>query len=139
MPENQNPQQRVENAPKIDNGHIDEAPQSKQFVNTDELYSVDEAYKREAEASAELSANEFNRPIQSEEQETEMKSDVNTAYGWAGLVIALASFFIWPLLMAIGGIVLGFISKRQGADTLGNAAIVTAIVSIIISLIFIPL
>ncbi|WP_058307432.1 DUF4190 domain-containing protein [Gracilibacillus massiliensis] len=130
-------EQHVENAPKIDNGHIDEAPQTKQFVATDELYAVDEAYKREAETSAELSANDFNRPIESAEQETEMQSQVNTAWGWAGLVLALASFFIWPLIMAVSGIVLGFVSKKQGADTLGNAAIVTAIVSILISLIFI--
>lgn len=40
--------------------------------------------------------------------------------------------------MAIGGIILGFISKKQGADTLGNAAIVTAVVSILLSLIFMP-
>ncbi|MGN8645496.1 DUF4190 domain-containing protein [Gracilibacillus sp. HCP3S3_G5_1] len=138
MPEHQD-ERRVENAPNIDNGRIDEEPQSKQFVATDEMYSVDEAYKREEETSAELSANEFNRPIDSEEQETEMQSDVNTAWGWAGLVLALASFFVWPLMLAIGGIVLGIVSRQQGAATLGNAAIVTAIISILISLIFIPL
>ncbi|UOQ47434.1 DUF4190 domain-containing protein [Gracilibacillus caseinilyticus] len=137
MPNHQD-EQHVENAPKIDNGHIDESPQSKQFVATDELYAVDEAYKREAETSAELSASEFNRPVASDEQETEMQTNVNPVYGWIGLIAAIASFFVWPLIMAIGAIVLGFISKKQGADTLGNSAIAIGIISIILSMILIP-
>ncbi|MDX8045970.1 DUF4190 domain-containing protein [Gracilibacillus sp. S3-1-1] len=138
MTEHQN-NKNIEDAPKIDNGQIDETPQTKQFASIDELYAADEAYKREAETSAELSANEFNRPIEADEQETEMKSSVNTAWGWAGLVLALASFFVWPLILAIGGIVLGFISRQQGANTLGNAAIAVSVISILVSLIFIPL
>ncbi|WP_163539615.1 DUF4190 domain-containing protein [Gracilibacillus sp. YIM 98692] len=125
----------IEDNPKYESNKGD----SNQFVSTDELYALDEAYRREAETSQELSAGEFNQPIESTEQESEMKSDVNTAFGWAGLILAIASFFIWPLIMAIGGIILGFVSRRQGAETLGNAAIVVAIISLLISLIFIPM
>lgn len=89
MPDHQK-EHHVENAPKIDNGRIDESPDTEQFVTTDELYAVDEAYKREAETSAELSANDFNRPIEADDQETEMQTSVNTAWGWTGLVLALA-------------------------------------------------
>ncbi|KAB8128614.1 DUF4190 domain-containing protein [Gracilibacillus oryzae] len=126
--------------------HIEDAPEydqndhnTKQFAPTDELYAVDEAYKRDAETAQELTANEFNRPIDNHEQGTQMQSNVNTMFGWVGLILAIASFFMWPLLMAVGGLIFGFISKKQGADTLGNAAIVISVISIIVSLILIPL
>ncbi len=112
--------------------------QSKQFAETDELYAANKDYSREAEASQELTANEFNRAVETE-QGTSMQTDVNTVYGWIGLILSIASFFVWPLLMAIGGIVLGFISKKKGADTLGNSAIVISIISLLLSLIFVPL
>ncbi|ENH97487.1 hypothetical protein J416_05733 [Gracilibacillus halophilus YIM-C55.5] len=110
-----------------------------QFVETDEMYSVDRVHKRQPEVSEELSANDFNQPIESDEQETQMQKDVNTVYGWAGLIVAIVSFFIWPLVMSIGGIVLGMISKSQGADTLGNAAIIVSAISLVLSLILIPM
>lgn len=76
--------------------------QSKQFAETDELYAANKDYSREAEASQELTANEFNRAVETE-QGTSMQTDVNTVYGWIGLILSIASFFVWPLLMAIGG------------------------------------
>ncbi|MFC4404201.1 DUF4190 domain-containing protein [Gracilibacillus xinjiangensis] len=132
---NKNDPNNVEDAPIYDHNDHD----TKQFETTDELYAVDEAYKREAETSQELTANEFNRPINNGEQGTQMQSNVNSMFGWVGLILAIASFFVWPLLMAVGGLIFGFISKKQGADTLGNAAIVISVISLIVSLILIPL
>ncbi|MFC4388513.1 DUF4190 domain-containing protein [Gracilibacillus marinus] len=129
---------RVEDAPKYDLENQEDIT-TKQFASTDELYALDEAYKRDSEVAQELTANEFNRPIEDSEQGTEMQSSVNTTFGWIGLVLAIASFFVWPLIMAIGGLIFGFISKKQGADTLGNAAIVVSIISLLVSIIMIPL
>ncbi|SER17300.1 hypothetical protein SAMN04487944_101501 [Gracilibacillus ureilyticus] len=132
---NEHEQNRVEDAPKINNNDQN----MNQIAPTDELYAVDEAYKREAEASQELTANEFNRPVTNEEQGTQMQTNVNSVFGWIGLIMALASFFVWPLLMAAGGLIFGFVSKKQGADTLGNSAIVISVISLIVSIILLPL
>ncbi|GAA0296011.1 hypothetical protein GGQ92_000570 [Gracilibacillus halotolerans] len=126
----ENKGKHIEDAPKIDNGDI-ESDESKQIPQVDELYAMDDTYKREEETAQEF-AGDFNRPMYSNAND---QSEVNTVFGWIGIIAAIASFFMWPLIMGIGGIVLGFISKRQGADSLGNTAIVISVISIILSLI----
>ena len=125
MDENNN--KHVEDAPKLDNGQI-ENDDSKQFTNIDELYAMDEAYKREEETAQEY-AGDFQRPMYA----SDYNSDVNTVFGWIGIIAAIASFFMWPMVMGIAGIVLGIISKRQGADSLGNTAITISVISILLS------
>lgn len=120
----------IEDAPKIDNGDID-TDDSEQIPEIDELYAMDDTYKREEETAQEF-AGDFNRPIYSKRNQD---TEGNTVFGWIGIIAAIASFFMWPLVMGIAGIVLGFISKRQGADSLGNTAIVISAISIILSLI----
>ncbi|MCM3738722.1 hypothetical protein M3210_00415 [Oceanobacillus luteolus] len=57
-----------------------------------------------------------------------------STYGWIGIVLSFLSFLIWPLLLAVAGIVLGFMSRSKGADTLGNIAIGIGVLSIILRL-----
>ncbi|WP_181350126.1 hypothetical protein [Thalassobacillus sp. CUG 92003] len=76
--------------------------------------------------------------VQADDQETEMQDDASPAFGWFALSAALLSFFIAPFLLGGAGIVLGVISKRRNADTLGNMAIIIGAVSILFSLFFAP-
>ncbi|WP_226036918.1 DUF4190 domain-containing protein [Aquibacillus saliphilus] len=108
------------------------------IVEDEELYSLDEAYKRDEEMAQELTANEFNRPITSGEQETEMKSEVKTGFGWLAVILAVISFFIMPVILGAAGIIFGFVSKSRGADTLGNTAIIAGGISIVITLFVAP-
>lgn len=64
--------------------------------------------------------------------------DVISMYGWVGIALSIISFFMWPLVFGIAGIVLGFVSRSKGADMLGNIAIAAGAISIIISLFMIP-
>lgn len=88
---------------------------------------------RNEEFAAEITADDY-----------ELKSDEGnhgetiTMYGWIGIALSVISFFIWPVVLGAAGIILGFISRSRGADTLGNIAIAAGAVSIIVSLFFAP-
>ncbi|MCM3716835.1 DUF308 domain-containing protein [Fictibacillus phosphorivorans] len=60
------------------------------------------------------------------------------AAGVIALILSVLSLFIAPVLFGAAGIIVGFVARRQGSETLGNWAIGLGIVSIIISLFFAP-
>ncbi|WP_222599148.1 DUF4190 domain-containing protein [Aquibacillus kalidii] len=136
--------EEVEKAPKIGGEEPDIVNYTQQgrnippVVEDEELYSLDEAYKREAEFAQELTADEFNRPMTTGEPRTEMKSEVKTGFGWLAVILSLLSFFVWPVIMGAAGIIFGFVAKRRGADTLGNTAIIAGAISIIITMFIAP-
>jgi hypothetical protein len=76
---------------------------------------------------------EYGSEIVPERRETGNEETV-TVYGWIGIVLSFLSFLIWPLLFAASGIILGFVSRSKGADTLGNIAIGIGVLSIIVRL-----
>lgn len=130
---------RVEDAPRVNNGQQSEDLNTQQFTEANELYAQNEINRRDEETAAELSADtNFDDQIEEAEQETQMQAEVNMTYGWIGLVLAVVSFFVWPLVMGVAGIVFGIISKTKGADTLGNAAITVSVISLLVSLFFVP-
>ncbi|MDC3415538.1 hypothetical protein [Aquibacillus salsiterrae] len=126
----------IEEAPKIG----EEEPTVATSRQDEEVYSLDEAYKRkrDTEIAQEMTATEFDRPIEATDQETEMKSEVKTGFGWLALILSVLSFFVAPILLGAAGIIFGFISKNRGADTLGNTAITAGAISIIITLFIAP-
>ncbi|MUT66696.1 hypothetical protein [Paenibacillus sp. NEAU-GSW1] len=62
-----------------------------------------------------------------------------TALGWVGLIFAVASWFVWPVIMGITSAVIGFIAFRQGARTLGSWAIAIGLIAILLSAVIVPL
>ncbi|RCW65354.1 hypothetical protein [Saliterribacillus persicus] len=87
-----------------------------------------EKEKDEAEFAEEMAPVGMGNAYNKNEDSTE---DVISMYGWIGIVLSIVSFFIWPLVMAIGGIVLGVISRTKGATMIGNIAIGISIVSLV--------
>jgi hypothetical protein len=136
--------EEVEEAPKIGGEEPDvinarqQGSQEPPVVEDEELYSLDEAYKRDEEIAQELTATEFNRPMNTAEPRTEMKSEVKTGFGWLAVILSILSFFVMPIIMGAAGIILGFVAKRRGADTLGNTAIVAGAIALIITLFIAP-
>ncbi|MBW7473684.1 hypothetical protein K0T92_02865 [Paenibacillus oenotherae] len=61
------------------------------------------------------------------------------AVGWAGLIIAALSWFVWPVLLGITAAVLGFIAFRQGSRGLGTWSITLGLIAAAAYLILIPL
>jgi hypothetical protein len=60
------------------------------------------------------------------------------ALGWISLVFALASWFIWPVLLGATAAVLGFIAYRQGARALGVWSMAIGIIALALNLIIVP-
>lgn len=90
------------------------------------------------EFAAEMTADDIDGPVDKEEKETETGTQVNSAFGWIALSLSIISFFIMPIILGGAGIILGFISKSRGADTLGNTAVIAGAVSILITLFVLP-
>lgn len=77
--------------------------------------------------------------MRQKERETRMEEHVDAGWGWIALVISLLSFFVWTILFAIVGVVMGVYAKRRGANTLGNIAIGLAILAVAYRLFVDPL
>ncbi|TFB24820.1 DUF4190 domain-containing protein [Filobacillus milosensis] len=77
--------------------------------------------------------------IRKEEKETRFEEHVDAGWGWIALVVSLLSFFVWTLLFAVVGAVMGIYAKRRGADTLGNIAIGLALLAVALRLFVFPI
>ncbi|WP_174613827.1 hypothetical protein [Virgibacillus ihumii] len=86
---------------------------------------------RDEEFAAEMTADDVTNDANHDE-------DVISAYGWIGAALSVISFFVMPIILGAAGIILGFISRSKGADTLGNIAIIAGAASIIITLFVLP-
>lgn len=60
------------------------------------------------------------------------------ALGWVSLVFAIASWFIWPVLLGATAAVLGFIAFRQGARGLGGWSMAIGLIALALNLIIVP-
>ncbi|MDQ0213890.1 hypothetical protein J2S13_000284 [Oikeobacillus pervagus] len=58
--------------------------------------------------------------------------------GWAALILSIISLFAAPILFGAAGIVLGFVARRRGAETLGAWGIGIGVVSIVLGLFVYP-
>lgn len=58
--------------------------------------------------------------------------------GWVSLIFAIASWFVWPVLLGATAAVLGFIAYRQGARGLGGWAMGIGLVALALNLIIVP-
>ncbi|MYL33451.1 hypothetical protein GLW08_09125 [Pontibacillus yanchengensis] len=87
---------------------------------------------------AAIDENSVRDPIKSDEKETDMESNVQAGFGWLAVILSVLSFFILPVIMGAAGIIVGFIARRRGADTLGNTAIIAGAISIVLTLFLAP-
>jgi hypothetical protein len=81
------------------------------------------------------------RPIYREENEEDNRNAEEAngkGIGWLALAFSIVSLFIMPVILGAAGIILGFIARRRGAETLGAWAIGIGVVSIIIAMFVLP-
>ena len=83
-------------------------------------------------------AAEFTADDHAVTDRDERVDEANSTYGWIGIALSVISFFMWPIVLGAVGIILGFVSRSRGADTLGNIAIAAGVISIIVRLFFTP-
>lgn len=72
------------------------------------------------------------------EEDEDFTSNAGSGAGMFAIVLSILSLFFLPILLGVSGIIVGFISRRMGATTLGNWAIGIGAVSIILKVFFSP-
>lgn len=87
------------------------------------------------ETAAEMTADDMDTQSIVEDDDD---ANVNSTYGWVGLALSIVSFFWLPIVLGAAGIIVGFVARSKGANTLGMTAIIAGAVSIIISLFIRP-
>lgn len=112
--------------------NVEKAPNHGQ--DRDSYQDIESA--RNEEYAAELTADDYDRSL--EKDEIRDDAEINTAYGWIGIALSVIAFFMWPIIMGGAGIILGFVSRSRGADTLGNIAIAAGAIAIVITLFILP-
>jgi hypothetical protein len=60
------------------------------------------------------------------------------ALGWVALVFAIASWFVWPVLLGATSAVLGFIAYRQSARGLGGWSMAIGLLAVVMYLVIVP-
>src|SRR5690625_1142372 len=91
---------------------------------------------RNDEYAAEITADDYDNSL--DEEDIRNDAEINTTYGWIGIALSIVAFFMWPIIMGGAGIILGFVSRSRGADTLGNIAIAAGAIAILITLFILP-
>ena len=89
------------------------------------------------ETSAEIAApGVYNRSVDRDgENET---AAAGRGVGYAALALSILSLFVLPVLFGATGIVLGFIARRRGSESLGGWAIAIGAISIIVGMFILP-
>lgn len=78
---------------------------------------------------------EFSEEYTADGRRLRSTERTDTTYGWIGIVASLLSLIVWPLFTAVAGIFFGFMSRRIGAEALGNIAIAIGVLSIFIRIV----
>ncbi|CAN7441073.1 hypothetical protein LJR153_002925 [Paenibacillus sp. LjRoot153] len=76
----------------------------------------------------------------SDEEVTELVEAVtrNKAVGYVALFVALASLFVWPVLLGISGIILGVIAFVMGNKSLGSWSVALGFIAVAAYFLLIP-
>jgi len=120
------------NEPMLDDPH---EPTLDEPLNLDEPIDKTPDASRDEEFATEITADDDRESGRQDEAEA---FQTNSVMGWIALILSIASYFMMPVILGGAGIILGFIARNRGANTLGNTAIVAGIVSIIITLFILP-
>ncbi|RFA36393.1 hypothetical protein CAI16_05040 [Virgibacillus dokdonensis] len=110
---------------------VEEPPNYGEQRKNQDFVGIEPDSSRDEEFAAEMTVDDADTEITGD-------MDENTTFGWVGIALSIISFFIWPIIFGVAGIVLGFMSRSRGADALGNIAIAAGAVSILITLFILP-
>lgn len=75
----------------------------------------------------------------SEIEDGQDNEELKSVTGWVSIALSVISFFILPYVLAVAGIIVGWVARGREAPILGNIAIVIGALSIIVRLFILPL
>lgn len=122
-----------------------EQPKKDDSVHKERQESFDEEFG--AETAAPLIVNEVpDRPreengpdkaVTREDEDSRSRTN-GQAWGWIGLVVAIAALFIYPVVLGFAGIVLGVIAFVRGSRTLGVWSACIGVVALLAYYVIVP-
>ncbi|MDQ8736686.1 DUF4190 domain-containing protein [Paenibacillus sp. LHD-38] len=114
------------------------APTSHPVMGTDRLLDVNEEMAADFAVSGPVVHTERREDRYVEKSERSDTRSGGFALGWVALVFAIASWFIWPVLIGATATVLGFMAYRQGARGLGGWSMAIGLIALALNLIIVP-
>ena len=61
---------------------------------------------------------------------------IGVTFGILGSIIVIASFFMYPIILGLTGVITGFISYNRGAKSFGTFVISFSILSLLLAILF---
>lgn len=120
-------------------GTQDKIQDTTEPVIDDPTISEPEIQNRDEETAAELTNINQNDTVMDDDKiEDQTGGELNSVIGWAGLVLAVLSFFMMPIILGGAAIIVGFVARSRDAEWLGNTAIAVGVISIIVRLFIMP-
>ena len=119
---------------------VDDSIRVPDDVKRDSVNEVNNDDYRE-ETAAEFAvpqSNRMNDTFNVTRDRTDGASFGGTFVGAIAVILSIISLFTMPFLFGILGIILGFISRRRGAKSLGSWAIGIGAVSIVVGIFILP-
>ncbi|WP_054024239.1 DUF4190 domain-containing protein [Bacillus sp. FJAT-28004] len=107
-------------------------------VGTDSLLDVNEEMAADFAISNPVVHAERRDDRYEDREERVSAHSGGYALGWVSLVFAIASWFLWPVLIGATSVVLGFIAYRQGARGLGGWSMAIGAIALMLNLIIVP-
>ncbi|MFD1363038.1 hypothetical protein [Lentibacillus salinarum] len=124
-----------ENGPKLE-----EQPDTDDMVATnfdgDQPRVEDIRSRRDEELASEMTVDDVDEPVVDSDEDN--GTEANSAFGWIALALSIVSYFVMPIILGAAGIIMGFVSRNRGSETLGNTAIIAGGISILITLFVLP-
>ncbi|MFB9325456.1 hypothetical protein ACFFSY_05920 [Paenibacillus aurantiacus] len=99
----------------------------------------DDAFKEEMAAEFAVPVTGLNRRSRSREESVRATRSAGRAAGWTGLIIAIMSWFVWPVLLGLSAAFIGFVAFRQGSRGLGVWSMTLGLIAAASYLVLIPL
>lgn len=95
---------------------------------------------KDEETASEIGMIDYDQAdVSQSDHEDDHVTNLDSFVGWAGLALAILSFFVLPVVLGGAGIIVGFIARMRDATWLGNTAIAVGIISIVIALFIVPM
>jgi hypothetical protein len=101
----------------------------------------DQNAEHKEETAAELAAPvtvDKDKDIDSVEKRDVEEEDAGNYIGVAALILSIVSLFTMPVLFGAAGIIVGWMARRRGAESLGIWAIGIGAVSLVMGLFVLP-
>jgi hypothetical protein len=106
-------------------------------MNTQEEYAAEIAVPR-ARVTRDYGTNAGSSVTDEEVAQLVEAVTRNKAVGYVALFVALASLFVWPVLLGISGIILGVIAFVMGNKALGSWSVALGVIAVAAYFLLVP-